>query len=59
MKLRIDGETIDSGKSYSGGRVIELLKISYNHGYQKGFMEGRDKAIEENQEDYDELPNPD
>lgn len=35
-KLRVGGETIDPKKQYSGSRVIELLNISYNNGYNSG-----------------------
>ena len=35
-KLRVGGETIDPKKQYSGSRVLELLDISFNNGYNKG-----------------------
>lgn len=38
-KLRVGGETIDPKKQYGGSRVIELLNISYNNGYNKGKKE--------------------
>ena len=31
-KLRMDGETIDPGKTYTGSRVLELVKVSFNNG---------------------------
>lgn len=41
-KLRVGGETIDPKKQYSGSRVIELLGISYNNGYNSGKREHND-----------------
>ena len=61
-KLRINGETIDSGKMYSGGHVLELLKVSFNNGithanavhsqerkviYEEGYRAGYDAASED------------
>lgn len=31
-KLRIDGETIDPDKTYTGRRVLELVRVSFNNG---------------------------
>lgn len=31
-KLRVDGETIDPGKIYSGSRVLRLVEASFNNG---------------------------
>jgi len=31
-KLRVDGETIDPSKTYTGSRVLELVKVSFNNG---------------------------
>lgn len=31
-KLRVDGETIDPDKTYTGRRVLELVKVSFNNG---------------------------
>ena len=37
-KLRIDGETISPEKSYSGKRVIELLRVSFENGKAYGAL---------------------
>lgn len=31
-KLRVDGETIDPNKTYTGKRVLELVRVSFNNG---------------------------
>lgn len=31
-KLRVDGETIDPDKTYTGRRVLELVRVSFNNG---------------------------
>ena len=38
-KLRMNGETIDPKKSYSGAKVVELLNESYNNGYNRAKRE--------------------
>ena len=43
-KLRVGGETIDPKKQYSGSRVIELLNISYNNGYDSGKRECKESV---------------
>lgn len=58
-KLRVDGETIDPNKTYSGRRVLELIKVSFNNGifhanrdiihdrqeaYARGYQDGRRDA---------------
>lgn len=43
-KLRVDGETIDPGKTYTGSRVLELVKVSFNNGiYHANRTMERDK----------------
>lgn len=37
-KLRIDGETISPEKLYSGKRVIELLRVSFENGKAYGAL---------------------
>lgn len=31
-KLRVNGETIDPNKTYTGSHVLELVKVSFNNG---------------------------
>ena len=38
-KLRINGETISSDKTYSGARVLGLINISYLNGQKNGRKE--------------------
>lgn len=38
-KLRVDGETISPEKLYSGKRVIELLKVSFENGKAYGVLQ--------------------
>lgn len=46
-KIRLDGETIDPKKCYSGARVIELLNASYSNGYNRAKRE-LDRAFADN-----------
>lgn len=54
-KLRVNGETIDPRKTYTGSQVLELVKVSFNNGiyhanrtlerdnqaaYKRGYQEG-------------------
>lgn len=58
-KLRVDGETIDPDKTYTGRRVLELVKVSFNNGiyhakrtteqdkqtaYERGYQAGYSEA---------------
>ena len=43
-KLRLNGETIDPKKCYSGAKVIELLNESYSNGYNRAKRES-DQAL--------------
>ena len=51
-KLRVDGETIEPGKMYSGSRVISLLNVSYSNGYNKAKSEISSDAQEKYKEGY-------
>lgn len=43
-KIRVDGETIEAGKTYSYQRVRELMDTSFNNGYRAGLNEGYGKG---------------
>lgn len=45
-KLRVDGETIDPDKTYTGRRVLELVKVSFNNGiYHANRTLSQDKQV--------------
>ena len=52
-KLRVGGETIEAGKTYSGRKVIELLNISHNNGYNKARAQIVSDAQKKYTEGYD------
>ncbi len=52
-KLRINGETIEPTKCYSGCHLIELVNISYENGRKKGCAETTNKLREKYREGFD------
>lgn len=47
--LRVDGQTIKPHESYDGNRVIKLLNVSFENGYNRAMRE-----LSESSSSYDE-----
>lgn len=53
-KMRVTGETISSDDTYSGSKVIKLLKVSFDNGKAAGWLEASSKNEVELQKKYEE-----